>query len=310
MVAWARTPDSFSSLPTTTSPSSSTPSSCASLPPLFVLDLADELWFRRSVVPLPTIVLPCFPHFASSSPPDTSTLIAQCMFDDDADRACFLPALLSSSSFCSPLPPLPATDPEQTQFPSWYLPAPSEDADDKDNGYLAYNYGYSSMSESDEDESYRYPGYPRATGEDEEAYHYYTAASDWDDEETYNGHPALSDCEEDQPLHLINEDQLPNYHQEPHAYSEPDDALSGIYDVAVLLKDQHYQEAGGVTEKQSTVPSSRFQHESVSQLSAIPHFQVSSGNDQADMKESLKLWAHAVASTLPWKAAAKARPLL
>ncbi|KAI5055678.1 hypothetical protein GOP47_0029199 [Adiantum capillus-veneris] len=192
------------------------------------------------------------------------------MYDGDGVGVGVGDRALSSSSSSSPPPP-PA-DPELTMYPPWYVPAPSEDADHKENGYLAYNYGYSSLSDSDEDESYRYPGYSRpAAGEDEEAYHYYTAASDWDDEDTYNGYPALSDCEEDQPLQF-KEDQLPRY---PHAPLEPEDALSGIYDVAVLLKDQHYHETR-VTQKLFAAPSTQFQHETVSQMPALPHFQVSS----------------------------------
>lgn len=167
------------------------------------------------------------------------------------------------------------------------------------------------MSESEDDGSY-YRSYRRPiTGEDEEAYHYYTADSDWDDEDAYNSYPAPSDWEDEQPLHLIKEDQLRAvYLHKPHADIDPEDAMSGIYDVAALLKDQQYEGIEEANDKHLKLPSSRFLQKAVSQVSAVPHFDISSGNDQADMKKNLKLWAHAVALTLPWKAAAQARPLL
>ncbi|KAH7288069.1 hypothetical protein KP509_31G010600 [Ceratopteris richardii] len=301
MTAMARHLHSYASLPTTTtnSPSSSSPSSSSSsLPPPPLLDLFDYSWFYSSVLPLPSISIPCLPNLSSSPPPDTdtSTLLAQCMFDSNHSYFALDMLECSHRVFQADSP-----YPEATCFSPVCNTGLSGNETDRENAYC----GYISVTESDDEDSL-YTGYPRqGAAEDEEAYHYYTAASDWeaDDEDFYNGYPTTTDNEDESKPECETVEESPaNQSDSDSELESEEDPMSDIHDVRAFHRDQQYR---GVQQPEEHLTSSQFLEAAVTQVSAL-----STGKDQAHIKASLKLWAHAVASTLPWKAAAQARPLL
>ncbi|KAH7366444.1 hypothetical protein KP509_18G078500 [Ceratopteris richardii] len=291
---------SFSSLPTSSSVSSSISTFSVADP---VLDIYDRLWFQTSV--LPSVSIPCLPitscPSAASPPPDTSTLLAECMYDCNPSR----------------LPETANTDTEAHPFgcPPWYISSTSADEDHCADRFSVYARGryygsFSSLADSYEGGTHFERFSHTGACEDDEGYYYYTAESEVEgnEEGNCNLHLDASDHEDNEEgtcnSHLLASDHEDNAQSLDLQHSSREDcyledALSGIYDVASLLKHQHHEE---LAEQETTLPPSKVALSQVSGFSSV--------KEQADMKEMLKLWAHEVACALPWKAAAQARPLL
>ncbi|KAI5071355.1 hypothetical protein GOP47_0013606 [Adiantum capillus-veneris] len=207
-------------------PARSVPLSCSfSASPL--LELAEDLWFCSCVISLPSFSLPSLPF---RSRPDTSTLLAQLMF-----------STIRHPSF-SPdtLPPLQRQ--QSFQFSDRWDPSSSDDEEDQGHCLnYGYGYGYGDHDDNRNAEEIFRPSPPLDDVEDF-----------LNKEEDLNS--VFTDCEQEDACyeveygeHLVmkeeNQSEDGDGDQEPVISAstnvEEEDALSGLYDVGVLLKDQH-----------------------------------------------------------------------